>query len=132
VNPTTIAVTVVAVLYLLNALGLLDRLGFKTRSAQDADAEISIRDRAIDRLHGELASVNARNAELEASRSMTPVLEQLKQSSELQAQVLDRLVHHNGSFRHMETSLREIAEGFKLMTGFIAGAVGVPKSDDTA
>jgi hypothetical protein len=117
-NPTSIAVVVVAVIYLANAVGLLDRLGVKSRSASEADAEIAIRDRTIDRLA-------ARNAELEATHSMTPVLEQLHQNAGLQAEVLDRLVHHNGSFRHMETSLREIAEGFKLMTGFIAGAVGV-------
>jgi len=129
-NPTSIALTVVAILYLANALNLLDRLGVKSRTASEADAEIAIRDRTIDRLHDELTHVSARNAELEASRSMTPVLEQLQQNAGLQAQVLDRLVHHNGSFRHMETSLREISEGFKLMTGFIAGAVGVKTSDE--
>lgn len=91
--------TVVAVLYLANALGLFDRLGVKGGSASETDAEVAIRDRTIDRL-------SPRNAELEASRSRTPGLEQLVRGAQLQTEVLETGSSAEDVRRPLRTQLR--------------------------
>lgn len=122
---TAAALLVVALVYGLDRFGYLP----KRRTSSEAAAELDINARTIDRLSVDLNHAREQLLALEKTRSLEPVLTQLRQNAELQAQVLDRLVHHNGSFAHMERSLREISEGFKLMTGYIAGAVGVRIDD---
>lgn len=124
-SPDAIALAAVAVLYLANALGLLERLGVR-RTAADAAAELDIANRTIDRLRKERNQEHDRAQQLESTHSLTPVLAQLEAHATLQQQVLDRLVHHNGSFAHMEASMKELVESLKLLTGFIAGIVELP------
>jgi hypothetical protein len=65
-------------------------------------------------------------SELRATRTMEPILRLLQSNAQVQGQVLDRLVHHNGSFKHMEESFGEIHEALRLLTGFITGITDIP------
>lgn len=123
-TPEFIALCIVGVVVGLDRFGVLDR--FKKKSAVDAAGELAIAERTIERLREERNQARNERRRLEQTRSLEPVLEQLSENAKLQAQVLDRLVHHNGSFRHMEESLSEIHEGLRLLTGFIAGLVELP------
>lgn len=129
VSPDFVALCVVGVIILGNYLGLLDRLGIRNKSATDAAAELAIREATIERLVGERDKARAEKAELAATRSLEPVLAQLQAHADLQKQVLDRLVHHNGSFAHMETSMRELVESIRLLTGFVAGVLELPQKE---
>lgn len=118
---TAAALLVVGVIYALDRFGYLP----KKRSSSEAAAELEINARTIERLRVERNHAREQLHALEQTRSLEPLLDRIEHMADLESQVLDRLVAHNGSFKHMETSLREIAEGFKLMTGYIAGAIGV-------
>jgi hypothetical protein len=109
---TATALAFVALLYALDRFGYLP----KKKTPADSVAELEIRDMKIERLETEIAEWKANK----------PLLELLKQIAETNSHVMDRLVHHNGSFKHMEESLREIGEGLKLITGFIAGVLEIP------
>lgn len=95
---------------------LLRRIGVLPFSPTESAAV----DRA-DRAEGELAKANQRIGELEQTRSMKPIIEALQTNAELQAQVMDRLAHHNGSFQHVEKSLSLIEHSLQTLTGFIVG-----------
>lgn len=124
VTPEFFALCVVALVAGLDRFGLLDR--WKKKSAADAAAELAIAGETIRRIRAERNQAIEVARKLEQTRSLEPVLEQLHANAELQAQVLDRLVHHNGSFAHMEEALSTMGEGLKLVTGFIAGVVDLP------
>jgi DNA-binding Xre family transcriptional regulator len=125
VTPEFVAAAVVAAIVMLDRYTtLLDR--FKKKSASDAAAELAISEQTISRLRDERNKALRAAQKLEQTRSLEPILEQLHANAELQASVLDRLIHHNGSFKHIEESLAEIREGLRLMTGFIAGVVELP------
>ena len=124
-----VAVCVVGAVYLANILGLLDRLGIKNRSATEAAAELAIREATIERLVGERDKARDETNTLAATRSLEPIISQLAANAELEKQVLDRLVHHNGSFAHMEASMRELHEGLKMLTAFIAAALDLPQKE---
>lgn len=123
-SPDFFALVLVAAVYGLDRFGLLDR--WKTKSSADAAAELAIANRAIDRLRHERNQARDHAGKLEATRSLEPVLAQLEANAQLQKDVLERLVHHNGSFAHMESSMKELVESLKLLTGFIAGVVELP------
>lgn len=125
VTPEFVALVVVGIIVGLDRFGLLDR--FKRRTAVDSVGELAIADRKIRRLESQVAEMRAQKVEL-VEGALRPVLEQLGENARLQAQVLDRLVYHNGSFRHMERALGEIHEGLKMLTGFIAGIAELPTS----
>lgn len=103
-----------------------------------------------DRAENELMEAHKRIGELEQTRSMQPIVEALAKNSELQAQILERLANHNGSFRHMEDSLDTVraslaevrdalvhhANGMHALTGTIADLHGIelrpePRRDHT-
>lgn len=115
-----VALVVVAALYLANSLGLLEAVGLKKKGSADAASELLIADRTNKRLADENRELRTAKIQLE-QEALSPILTALHQNAELQGQVLDRLVHHNGSFKHMETALGEMAQGMKLLTGLIAG-----------
>lgn len=119
-----VAVVVGSVIALERYTPLLDR--FKRKSAADAAAELAISEQTIHRLRIERNQALATARELRGKTSLEPVIEQLQTNAELQAQVLDRLIHHNGSFKHLEESLGEVREGLRMLTGFIAGVVEIP------
>lgn len=122
----TITVAVVAACYFANVLGLLEWAKPTKKTATEAAAELSLKEQTIERLRRERNEARDEKAALANVQFIEPILTQLHENARLQSEVLDRLVHHNGSFKHMETSLREIAEGLKLATGFIAGLVDLP------
>lgn len=124
VSPEFIGLCVVAVVAALDRYGLLDR--FKKKSAVDAAGELAIAERTIERLRDERNQARVERQKLAETRSLEPVLEQLNENAKLQAEVLDRLIHHNGSFKHMEESMGEIREGLRILTGFIAGVAEIP------
>lgn len=119
-----VAVVVGLVIALERYTTLLDR--FKKKSPADAAAELSIASTTIQRLRAERNRALEIAAALEKTRSFEPVLAQLEANAELQKQVLDRLVHHNGSFAHMEASMQELVKSLQLLSGFIAGVVELP------
>jgi chromosome segregation ATPase len=131
-NTVGAAVVVGAAIWLmLERAGLLERLGLVKPKTADALDELQIADRTIERLRSELAEVRAQKVELE-KEALAPILELMKQNAEANKQVLDRLAHHNGSFRHVEQSLREVrdvlalhAEGMQALTGTIAELHGL-------
>lgn len=127
-SPEFIGLCVAGVFVALDRFGVLDR--FKKKSPADAAAELAIAAETIRRLRDERNQALNVAAKLEQTRSLEPVLEQLHANAELQAQVLDRLIHHNGSFKHMEVSLGAIAEGLKLVTGFIVGVADLPANPE--
>lgn len=119
---------------MLERAGLLERLRLVRPKAADAIDELQIADRTIARLRSELAEVRAQKVELE-KEALAPILELMKQNAEANKQVLDRLAHHNGSFRHVEESLREVrqaltlhADGMQALTGTIAELHGLKLS----
>jgi hypothetical protein len=130
-TPEFIAAVIFAVGVLLDRYTtLLDR--FKKKTPVDAGAELAIADRKIERLEAQVSELRAQKLELVES-ALHPVLEQLAENARLQSeasktngQILERLIHHNGSFKHVEDTLGHIDESFKLMTGFIAGLVELP------
>jgi len=129
VSPDFVALCVIGAIILANNLGLLERLGVKPQANAEAAAEIAIKDQTIERLRTERNRAREAATQLEATRSIEPVLEQLHANAALQKDVLDRLVHHNGSFAHMEASMKELVESLKLLTGFIAGIVELPQKE---
>jgi hypothetical protein len=130
VNPTFIALVVgLTVAALERFTTVLDR--FKKKSTVDAAAELAIANITIERLRHERNQAREEKLALETVRFVEPVLTQLQANAELQKDVLDRLVHHNGSFAHMEASMKELVESLKLLTGFIAGVVELPRRDTT-
>jgi hypothetical protein len=116
------AVVIVGVAKVLDWFGWLP----KKKTAADAAGELEIADRRVVRLESQLADLKAQNAKLEATRSLEPLLALIQTNGEQQAQILDRLIHHNGSFRHMERSLGQVHESLKMLAGFIAGVADVP------
>lgn len=128
-SPDFFALVVVAVVYMLDRLGMLDR--FKRRSAADAAGELAIAEHTIARLRTERNEALQNAQQLQQTRSLEPILAALHANTELQAQVLDRLSHHNGSFKEMHegmeeirTSLHLVTEGLRVVTGFIAAELG--------
>lgn len=144
VSPDFVALVVLAVLGAGAYFGLWERLGLKNRTVASAAAELDIANTTIDRLRHERNQAREQARQLEATRSLEPVLAQLSASAEIEKQVLDRLVHHNGSFAHMEASMKELiatireerqraraegqemVESLKLLTGFLAGLAELP------
>jgi hypothetical protein len=125
-----VAVVVGSVIALERYTPLLDR--FKKKSAADAAAELAIADQTIHRLRDERNQALEVARELRGKTSLEPVIDQLAANAELQAQVLDRLIHHNGSFKHIEESLGEVRKGLQMLTGFIAGVVELPMKPPTS
>lgn len=123
-SPDFVALCAVAVVFMLDRFSLLDR--FKRKTVAESAAELTIAGSTIERLRGERNRALEAVRLLEQTRSLEPVLEQLHQNAQLQAQVLERLVHHNGAFKHMEESLRLIVEGMKALTGTIAELHDLP------
>lgn len=121
------AVIVLTVAALERYTTVLDR--FKKQTTADAVAEISLKDQTITRLRHERNQAREEKQALETVRFVEPVLSQLQANAALQKDVLDRLVHHNGSFAHMESSMKELVESLKLLTGFIAGIVDLPQRE---
>lgn len=126
ISPDFVALVIAATIYALDRFGFLDR--FKKKSASDAAAELAIANQTIERLRAERNHGREVNMRLEQTRSLEPVLAQLETNATLQEQVLERLVHHNGSFAHMEAAMNTLVESLKLLTGFIAGVVEFPPS----
>lgn len=133
-------VTAVAIVFALVIVGL-DRFGLldwiKPKSASDAEAELQIADRTIDRLRHERNEAITRANQLALERTNEPVLEvlsriadQLAQSADSQSDVLDRLARHNGSFAHMEASLGVVADGLKALMGTIAELHDLPMKEN--
>lgn len=108
----------------VDRMGLLDWI--KPKSAADAVAELELRDRTIERLRTERNAALDKAAELQRTRSLEPILDQLAENSRLQAQVIDRLAAHNGSFAHMEKALGTVADGLKALMGTIAELHDIP------
>lgn len=114
------AIVAVALVYALDRFGYLP----KRRTTEEAAAELKIKDQTIVRLRRERNEARDEKAVLVNVRFVEPVLAQMQDNAKLQAEVLDRLIHHNGSFKHMEESLGHIEEGLKMLTGFIAEVAG--------
>lgn len=123
-SPDFVALCAVAVVFMLDRFSLLDR--FKRKTVAESAAELTIAGSTINRLRSERNGALETVKRLEQTRSLEPVLEQLHQNAQLQAQVLERLVHHNGAFKHMEESLHLIVEGMKALTGTIAELHDLP------
>lgn len=133
---TVAALAVAALVYALDRFNLLP----KRRSSADAAGELLIAERTASRLRSERDQERARADKLEATRSMEPILDRLDKTAELQAEaarqqamVLERLSHHNGSFRHMEETWREVKgslvdihRSFETLTAFVATLQGLP------
>lgn len=121
-NSTTIVASIIAVIFALDKLGFLERLGLVRPSAGVAASELEIADRALTRKDHDLGIAHARIRELERTRSQEVVLEQIIGVTKLQSEIFERLVHHNGSFAHVEGSLRVIEESLKTLSGYILAA----------
>lgn len=120
-STATIIAIVIGSFYGLDRIGILERLGIVRPSASVAATELEISDRALER-------AKARIHELEATRSLEPILaqitavsQQIGANAQIQSDVLDRLVHHNGSFAAMEKSLGHVEHSLGLLSGFIVG-----------
>jgi len=113
-SPDAVAVVVVGVVYFADRFGLLDRLGLR-RTAQEAAAELEIRQQAIDRLRAERNEAREKVLKLERTHSLEPILDQMHANATLASEILDRLVHHNGAFAQMEKSLAAIAHGLDVI-----------------
>lgn len=124
INPTFIALVIAMTIAALERYTtLLDR--FKKTSAVDAASELLIADRLNARKDAQIAELRAQKIKLE-QEALSPILEQLRQNAELQAQVLDRLITNNGSFQHMQEAMAEITKGLQVVVGFITELHDIP------
>lgn len=119
-----------------------DRMGWlpSKQSPADAAGELSIAEKTIARLRHERNLEHERAEKLSQERTNEPVILLLHEISaqlaetakaqvenaRAQAQVIDRLAKHNGSFAHMETGLGEVIESMRTLTGLIAELHDLP------
>lgn len=89
--------------------------------------------RRADEAEKELSAVLTELAELRATRTLKPILEQLARNAELQTQVLDRLTQMNGSIKSVHAGLEKtneglelVVEGLRVVTGLAMSEVAVP------
>lgn len=66
---------------------------------------------------------------LKATRELTPILERIAQSAELQQQTLDKLSTLNGSLGHMRDGLAEVKDGLEVATEALKLVAGMVISD---
>lgn len=122
---TAIAIIFAAIVVAFDRFGLLERLGVVKPKATEALDELQLSDRKVLRLQDEIAELRAQKVQLE-QEALSPILELMKTNAELNAQVLQRLKHHNGSFAHMEETMHFVAEGMKALVGTIAELHDIP------
>lgn len=125
----TIVIAVVAgALYWAGRMGWLP----EKKSVGDAVAELEVADRRNARLQIDLEAAVARAKVLEDARLSKPVLDALAENTKLQAQstklngeILARLAAHNGSFAHMEETMKESAQGMRDVVASIQTLAGL-------
>lgn len=122
-DATTIALLVAGLVFGLEKTGLLP---MRRPSVADANEELALASRTIERLTSERNRAAGERDRLAKERSLEPILAAIHGVLETQQQTLEKLANFNGSLRHVEEGLRDASEGMKALTGTIAELHGIP------